>query len=96
MIPTKKCPHGKLLTQPCLACEKMDKVERHTAQKIADLAAENEQLRAALQPLANQWDDTIERLLDDKPLWGFTSKQPITAGDIKAARAAIARAEEGE
>lgn len=83
MVLMKKCPHGKLLTEPCGACDKMDKVERHTAQKMADLQAENEQLRAALKELVKAADPRTN--MSDIPLLDALS----------VARAAIARAEGG-
>lgn len=76
------------MDQYCAACEKMDQVERHTTQKLADLAVENERLRTALGAL-------LENVINLAAQTGQAPPPPVER-NIKAARAALAKAEGGE
>jgi hypothetical protein len=72
----KRCGHGKLLTEPCGACDKMDKVGRHQIERLAEVEAKN----AAL----------VEALTDLLTLAGFHG-DPLTEEVRNKARAALVR-----
>lgn len=53
---------------------------------------DNERLLAALVPLARLAIELPATLADDRPLYAYGSVEPLTAGDVRRAAAAVQRA----
>jgi hypothetical protein len=58
--------------------------------RIMELTAECDELRRALRPLAKLHHDRLDRMSDDAPIYQHADAE-VTVGDIRKARAALAK-----
>lgn len=57
LIANPKCPHGRRLNEPCVACEKIDEFGRKVADRIAELEVENARTKKELTRMVKFWRD---------------------------------------
>lgn len=67
-IPMDMCAHGKLLREPCIACEKLDRAQENLRALVADLSHEASRLRGRLARARQASTiEEVREVLGDEP-----------------------------